>query len=173
MQKSNTIPQLLKTIEDFQIVKCNMYHESVVIDSNRKPVYKRIDDAIVFDRVSLCDANHRKVRLGCAHSIVNSNFSKILENAQLLIPKQSNEILIFKNKFEAVIAKIYVLDHKKGQMEHELAIFEMTSNGKSNAQLDLSMNVLKAEHNILMDNIISIKSDIESFISKVINNSNL
>ncbi|MCD2260746.1 hypothetical protein [Psychroserpens luteolus] len=170
MSHVENISNLLEKIQAFQVVKCNMHHERVAFDSHKKPIYRQTDKDIFFDRVSLCDVKHRKLRLGCAHSSVNMNFIRLLESLEQELPQQSPQFLVFKETFNDLISKIYALDHKKGQLEHDLALFKITSDIDGNEQLKTVSKTLKAEHEMLMDQLLVIKSDIELFIKTILNN---
>jgi hypothetical protein len=164
MNDSNTVSQLLGTIESFHIVQCSMYHERVATDGNNNPVHKFQGDTMIFNRVNLCHVNERKLRLGCAHSSVNLNFEGVLERLAVELPQRMEQILSFKTEFQAVVTQIYTLDHKVGQLEHDLAVCRMTSDETLKVTIKNSMTVLKGEHRKLMTRLSEIKSDIEQLI---------
>nr|WP_321235758.1 hypothetical protein [uncultured Psychroserpens sp.] len=173
MQNTNNIPQILETIESFQIVKCDMFHEKVVVDVNERPIHRFQDDTIVFDRVKLCDIKHRNKRLGCAHSSVNIKFERVLEDLALALPECINQISELKNEFQSVVAEIYALDHKVGNLEHELAVCQLKSDTKEKDSIIVSMSLLKTEHRSFMTHLSKIKSDIEELIKDKCSNKNL
>lgn len=169
MQETNSISDLLQTIQSFQIVKCNMHHEKVRTDADGNLIYRTEDDHLFFDRVNLCDPKIRNWRLGCAHSKVNINFERFLEHVLTELPQKTNQILDLKTQFKAVISKIYNLDHKVGHLEHDLAVSALTSDNNNNESLMTSMSGFKIEHRRLMDCLSKIKSDIEQLIKSEIN----
>lgn len=141
-----------------------MHHEKVASDTDAIPIHNVQDDTIVFNRVSLCNIKHRNKRLGCAHSKVNVNFQKVLDNLETTFPQGKNQISKFKNEFESVIMKIYTLDHKVGHLEHDIAMSKLNNDTNKETQLLKSMRLLKVEHKSLMNQLSKIKSDIEQFI---------
>ncbi|WP_452223300.1 hypothetical protein [Lacinutrix chionoecetis] len=163
------LEELLQKLQKFQVVKCGLHHEKVALDINSNPIYKQNDDAIIFSRVKLCAIKDRNIRLGCAHSISNSNFIKILDELKNIIPEKSNKIICFKNEINQAINKIYFLDHEKGQLEHNLSIAKITSDYRKQQELLKEAKVIKQEYNSQMDNLIEIKNNIQLLIENVIN----
>lgn len=161
---SQNIVQILETIQSYQIVQCQMHHEKVAMDVDANPIHNRLDDAIVFNRVNLCDAKHRNKRLGCAHSGINLNFERVLEQLQTLLPQCKKQISGFKKEFKTVVAKIYALDHKVGHLEHDLAACKLKFDACGKDKLEHTLQQLKTEHRQLMNLLSKIKSDIEQFI---------
>ncbi|WP_298900283.1 hypothetical protein [uncultured Psychroserpens sp.] len=170
MNTAHHITHLLKKIQEFQVIKCNMHHERVVFNANRKPVYRKTANEYFFDRVNLCDAKLRKQRLGCAHSSVNQNFAKVIDDLAQQLPKKAQQILRFKKQCNNIVNKIYQLDHEKGQLEHDLALCKLTPDTHQENQLEVVSKLLKHRHGILMDELSVMKSDIELFIKSVLNN---
>ncbi|MEH6535323.1 MAG: hypothetical protein V7719_02945 [Psychroserpens sp.] len=173
MQNTNNILQILETIQSFQIVQCQMHHEKVVTDVDENPIHNLQDDTIVFNRVKLCEIKQRNKRLGCAHSGVNINFERVLDNLITALPQSIKQISESKNKFKSVVTKIYALDHKVGNLEHDLAICKLTNDDCGKDNLMASMRLLKTEHTTLMDQLSKIKADIERLIKININYNNL
>lgn len=173
MQNTDNIIKLLETIQSFQIVQCQMLHEKVAIGDDKKPISKSQDDTLVFDRASLCEIKHRNKRLGCAHSGVNINFERALEHLTAELPQCVNQISDFKNEFKSVVTKIYMIDHKVGNLEHDIAVCMLTFDDDGIDKLEQSMRVLKAEHRRLMNCLSKIKTDIEQLIKIELNYSTL
>ena len=167
MSNQENIIRILHSFQKFKIVKCGMHHEQVASDQNKNPIYKENNSNIVFNRVKLCAAEDRIIRLGCAHSLSNYNFKNLLIELKELIPEKSHEILNLKNEFIRLIDEIYVLDHKKGQLEHDISLCIITSNYSKIDVLKRLSSKIKREHNLLMNNLITIKKDIESLIKAI------
>ena len=163
------IPELLEAIQSFQILQCEMQHEKVAIGLDRNPIHNFQDGVIVFDRVNLCDIKHRNRRLGCAHSCANTNFERVLDDLVIRLPQYVNQILAFKNEFKSVITLIYGLDHKVGNLEHDLAICKLNNDGQAKDEILSIQRLLKSEHRQLLHHLSKIKSDIEQLIKKELN----
>ena len=170
---SQNIFQILETVQSFQIAQCQMYHEKVVTDVDANPIHNLLDDAIVFNRVNLCDATHRKKRLGCAHSGVNLNFERVLEQLETALPQCKSQISEFKNEFKLVVTEIYALDHKVGNLEHDIAVCQLKFDTYGKDKLEHSLRLIKIEHKQLMNQLSEIKSDIEQLIKAKVNYSNI
>lgn len=173
MKATDNISELLERIKSFKIVKCNMHHEKVATNVDQKPIYKVLDDAVVFDRAHLCNIKDRNLRLGCAHSGVNLNFERLLESVATELPEISHHISDIKNEFNTVISNIYALDHRVGHLEHDLALCQLNSNKRQRETLMSSMTILKSEHRTYMDQLQNIKSDIEQLIKMELNYTSL
>ena len=164
INKSEKINKLRLQFQKFEIVKCGMYHEHVVFGLNKKPVYREDNKTLVFNRVELCNTEDRVVRLGCAHSSSNHSFEELLDSLSALLPRKSLLILNLKNEFKAVVSRIYMLDHKKGQLEHDLALCKITLDYNENEALAQLSCKIKEEHNMLMEDLVEIKANIKRLI---------
>ncbi|MCK8480884.1 hypothetical protein [Psychroserpens algicola] len=172
MEDLNTVQQLLKTLQDFQVVKCNMHHERVLTDLSNNPMFRKQDDAIIFDRVNLCPMKDRKLRLGCAHSPVNINFERHLKCLAAELPELQDQILNFTSQFKTVVSKIYMLDHNVGHIERDLAMCKLNSDDSKQEKLNRNLEDLKVQHRLFMTRLSEIKSDIEGLIVADLNYSN-
>ncbi|MGS2727608.1 hypothetical protein ACU8DI_13445 [Psychroserpens sp. BH13MA-6] len=160
---------LQKTFQKFQVVSCQLHHERVALNAQNKPRFKQLDRTITFDRIPLCPKNLRSHRLGCAHSKVNIDFDRLLEQLLEALPKQQEMITSFKQTFNQLIACIYELDHKKGQLEHDLALSELHSDGNQTNELQKDMNIVLIKHQESMDALELLRSDIERLIDEQVN----
>lgn len=113
-----SLSEIKSTIENFRTVECGLYHETVTTDE-QGPKKKVIAEEEIFERVSLCKNEDRRVRLGCAHSMANSEFDRILGSTQL----QQPEIQELRKEFNRICMEIYRLDHKMGDLQKEYAQF--------------------------------------------------
>lgn len=113
-----TILQIKNKIEQFQVIKCDMYHEKVKLDTQTgQPIIKTSSNESYYERVPLCKITERSKRLGCAHSSSNNNFLHLIEE----LKTDDQEIFNLKKGISNLIIQIYALDHKKGDLEKELA----------------------------------------------------
>lgn len=166
MMSSHKIELLRNQIKQFEILKCRMYHEGVKLDESGQPIYKDIDNDRVFERVSLCDHHIRSKRLGCAHSNVNIKFEKLLIDFAKHNSKYSTEILEFKSRFTSIVNKIYHIDHQMGFVERDLAQSEIESNRQQRSRLMHKKQELVQIHDSLMDDLNSLKTEVEMFIER-------
>lgn len=112
-----TILQIKNKIEQFQVIKCDMYHEKVKVDAQTgHPIMKSSTIESYYERVPLCEITVRSKRLGCAHSSSNNNFLHLIDE----INTDDQEIVKLKKEISDLIIQIYALDHKKGDLEKEL-----------------------------------------------------
>ena len=167
MKRAN-IMETFDDIKSFDVVQCSMHHEKVAFDKKGSPIHSLQGNSVVFDRIQLCAPEYRCLNIGCAHSSSNIKFERLLEHLETLLPKDADQIMLFKNQFQSTITKIYALDHKVGHLEHELALCLLKPNHDRNRHLKASMAILKSEHKGLICELSRIKSDIEQFIDNVI-----
>ena len=122
-------------IEAFELVPCGLYHELVERDANNQPVMNTFSEENTFQRIQLCPSAIRRKRLGCAHSVSNTNFNDILNP----LAEQFEEIKELQTKANNVILNIYALDHKKGDLEKEVAeqLIGMSSRSKEAINADI------------------------------------
>jgi len=114
-----TILQIKNKIEQFQVVKCDMYHEKIKLDiQTGQPILKGTSHDSYYERVNLCGIAERSKRLGCAHSSSNNSFLNLIDE----LKTNDQEIINFKKRIRSLILQIYTLDHKKGELEKELVI---------------------------------------------------
>ncbi|MCL7754225.1 hypothetical protein MPF13_10670 [Polaribacter sp. Z022] len=130
--------QIKKELNEFEIFKCEMYHEKVKTNSITKlPIKKCVDGKDVFIRVKLCNINLRQKRLGCAHSSVNLRFNALLDKIKV----DTNKVNKIKIKFNQTINNIYLLDHKKGNLEKEYANLLLRNNIDLNKKHNLQNKI--------------------------------
>lgn len=114
-----TTLQIKNKIEQFQVVKCDMYHEKIKLDiQTGQPVLKGTSNDSYYERVNLCGIVERSKRLGCAHSSSNNSFLNLIDE----LKTDDQEIINLKKRISNLILQIYTLDHKKGELEKELVI---------------------------------------------------
>ena len=114
-----TILQIQKKIKQFQVVKCDMYHEKIKLDiKTGQPILKETSNGSSYERVNLCGVVQRSKRLGCAHSSSNNSFLNLIDG----LKTNNQEIINIKKRISDLILQIYTLDHKKGELEKELVI---------------------------------------------------
>jgi hypothetical protein len=146
-----------------------MHHEKVLANTDDRPIHHSLDNALVFDRVHLCVRSLRNKRLGCAHSRVNLNFERILEQLEIAVPQCMTQIFNYKNEFKSLIIKMYALDHKVGHLEHDIAVCKLNFDSYGNGKLEQVLLLLKTEHRQLVSLLSKIKTDIEQLIITEIN----
>jgi hypothetical protein len=113
-----TISELKNALNSFKVVPCKMHHERVLLDAKTgAPVKSDIGLDEIFTRVQLCNIDLRTERLGCAHTVAQKTFNGLLET----MAAQDVDIQSLQVQFNEVILKIYLLDHKKGDLEIEYA----------------------------------------------------
>ncbi|MBO6607911.1 hypothetical protein [Psychroserpens sp.] len=151
-------------LSDFQIVKCRMFHESIALDAQGNPSYKRIGNDQIFDRVSLCDHNIRRKRLGCAHTGANIKFEQLLEALAENHPKYASEILELRDQFNSTISRIYTVDHEMGFLERDLAISSINNDTKEAHRLSQKKEQLVDTHDKLMEELMLLRVEVERFI---------
>ncbi|MFT5846903.1 MAG: hypothetical protein ACJARX_001827 [Psychroserpens sp.] len=64
---------------------------------------------------------------------------------------------------------MYALDHKVGNLEHDIAVCKLNFDGFGNAKLEQVLMLLKTEHRQLMNLLLKNKTDIERLIITEIN----
>ena len=144
-----------------------MAHEKVKLDAEGSPKQNSIADAVVFERISLCPSKDRDIRLGCAHTMVNVHFKTILSDLKQLIPTKWKIIASFELDFNALILKIYTLDHKRGNLEHDLALLHISSGPDIDREKLLeSIRDLELDHDGLMSDLDDLKQAIIEAVGK-------
>ncbi|MEE9407383.1 MAG: hypothetical protein V3V28_04825 [Polaribacter sp.] len=114
-----TILQIKNKIKQFQVVKCDMYHEKIKLNNKTsQPILNTTSNDFSYERMSLCAKNKRSERLGCAHSSSNNSFINLIEELKI----ENQEIDSLKKRISDSILQVYSLDHIKGELEKELVI---------------------------------------------------
>ena len=113
-----TILQIKNKIEQFHVVKCDMYHEKIKMDNTGQPILNRTSNDSYYERMNLCETSERSKRLGCAHSSSNNNFLNLIDQ----LKTDDQKIVDLKKEISDLILQVYTLDHKKGELEKELVI---------------------------------------------------
>lgn len=113
-----TLKEVKNKLQSFELFQCGMYHEKIKLDSKTKiPLKSTIQNDCSYLRENLCNIKLREKRLGCAHSPVNNRFNDLINEINI----DSNQVKKIQINFNKTILDIYELDHKKGNLEKELA----------------------------------------------------
>lgn len=113
-----TLTEIKQNLNSFQLIQCGLSHEAVQLDSKTNlPIMTGAIDKQFYKRVALCNLKDRKQRLGCAHSSANDKFNKLIDR----LPENDEVIKKLKKEFNDVVLQIYMLDHKKGDLEKKYA----------------------------------------------------
>lgn len=161
---NNTSDELLamrNRIGALSAVKCRMYHEKIAFDSiTGLPIESYIPGAD-FNRVKICCHELRSQRIACAHTnarILLANAIAKLQAEDPLSVEQYNEWLEELNRLDN---SINMIDHRKGDLEKELAylIKEKPDLSSKNAnlfeesatQISFKINELENHHCQIVD----------------------
>ena len=150
------LKDIIKLLNDFQVVRCNLVHEKVLM-SQGMPRVKEIGSDKKFDLKGLCPSLIRDKRLGCAHTMANSQFTRLIRKAELINPVIKSDIILLEN----LIFEIYQIDHLKGDLEKEKAIFCLQND---------YLGIKKCEDNLveLIDKHQSLISDLDRLKNRII-----
>lgn len=161
-----TILQIKQKLEQFQVVKCDMYHEKIKLDIHTgQPILKETSNGSSYERVNLCGIVERSKRLGCAHSSSNNSFLNLIDEL-----KTNDQVIInFKKRISDLILQIYTLDHKKGELEKELVIsnsFDDLKDKSIRIQKELTDSILS--HRKIMDEINTLKAKLILYLEELV-----
>ena len=162
-----TLSELKQQLKHFKVVPCELYHELVALDKDSGlPLKTDATGTTLYQRVSLCDVEERKQRLGCAHSVSNVQYNNLL-NA--LDPKDDT-ITALQETFNKTVLNIYKLDHDKGDLEKAYAeTLEPNYNGRHTIEaVNQRIADCKAVHNSLMKTLEDIRVCINERIDQLI-----
>jgi len=162
-----TLSEIKQNLNGFQFVHCGLSHEAVLLDrKSNLPVKNEISDENIYKRVDLCSLIDRKQRLGCAHSSANDTFNKLIDE----LPEKDFIIEKFRKQFNELIFQIYMLDHKKGNLEKNFAEAIDPSNSceLSSSNIQKELDACKHTHSIHIDQLSEIRSCIIQRIDKLI-----
>lgn len=140
-----TPAEIEKRLERFEAVPCRLAHEKVrLAPRTRLPVTRRTGDETIYQRNALCPADVRRWRIGCAHSVANGAFCRLLDS---LNPDDS-VIAEYRREFQELVSSIYALDHDKGEREKDYAICIGRKGFSENeaAQIREAIQKLEEEH---------------------------
>ncbi len=152
-----TFLQIKNKIEQFHIVKCDMYHEKVKLDKTGQPIIKSSSNESYYERVPLCEITERSKRLGCAHSSSNSNFIHLIDEFKT----DDQEIIKFKKEISDLINQIYALDHKKGDLEKEIVVsFIVDKVKEKQTKINEELGDCILLHRKLMDELKTLKANL-------------
>lgn len=153
MNRQKTKTQL----SGFKIVKCDMYHEKIQVDSRfNEPILTIQESEKIYLRNNLCSFKLRSERQGCAHSNANLNFIQLVDQ----LNDDDKKVTDIKTKIEQLITEIYQLDHEKGALEKE--IHECSLDKLLSVQKNLSKSIIK--HRELMSHLESLKNQLLNYI---------
>ena len=159
-----TLSEIKQKLNAFQLIHCGLKHEEVLLDDKtRLPRMTGAIDEQVYKRQDLC-AN-RKQRLGCAHSPANDHFKKLLDEIQANDPK----IEKLKKEFNDLVLQIYMLDHKKGNLEKSFAESLETDNSSGLLPSDIQKELAacKQLHSKYINELGIIKSGVIQRIDEI------
>jgi len=126
--KDSELLNALKTeLEKFRTFNCKLKHETIIgtfpndsIDiagNNLEPI---------IDRLGFCKHNFRSVTINCAHTTAGFKFKNLIETISDHIENFQGELYI--SSADRLLCEIYLLDHKRGSLEKELAFYKLTNN---------------------------------------------
>lgn len=110
------LKEIHRELSMFKVVKCDMVHEKVLL-SKESGLPAEANGLSTLVRRDLCHKSVRDVRLGCAHSISNYGFNKLVGQ----LARHHQEFEKYPSEFDGIFLKIYQIDHLKGDLEKNLA----------------------------------------------------
>lgn len=162
-----TRQEIKQKLEAFELVQCGLKHELVKLDLGTKlPIKLTSSQDTEYQRISLCQLTDRQKRLGCAHSSSNAHFNRLIDALQT----ENLEIKTIQKKINNQIFNIYMLDHKKGDLEKEYAI--CLDNQLTTQSTKQQLKECIALHRTYMDNLKSLKNELITSIDTILLNSN-
>lgn len=162
-----TIKDIKQNIEAFELVPCGLKHELVKLDADSKrPIKHSISDKNQYQRIELCSLSDRNKRLGCAHSASNARFNRLIDQLET----DDDIVIELQKNINAVIFKIYMLDHKKGDLEKEYAI--CLDKNITTQKIKEQLNECITLHKTYINNLKDLKNSLITLIDTMLLSSN-
>lgn len=162
-----SLSEIRQNLNEFQLIQCGLKHEGVILDSKTHlPLKTGPLNEEIYKRVDLCNLKDRNQRLGCSHSFANSAFNRSIEE----LSKKDPIVEKLKEQFNEIVLKIYLLDHKKGNLEHTFAeTLEINSSCElSSSDVEKELDTCVQIHSEYINQLGNIKSDIIQHIDAII-----
>lgn len=152
-----SLEEIKNKLAAYEIVYCGMHHEKVALDPDSgKPLSDGDPNNPVYQRVALCDTSLRRVRLGCSHTSANNAFG----NQLAVLCDTHPEFQPLKQKFDNKILALYSLDHRKGNLEAELAGLLDGRLPANKEKIETQLEQCVTEHGGLMSDLKTIRDNI-------------
>ncbi|MXV17047.1 ABC transporter C-terminal domain-containing protein [Hufsiella ginkgonis] len=109
----------------------------------------------VFKRLGFCDRAARNYRLGCAHTMANARFNWLID--QLVKRNLVTGLLALQQEVDELVGRIYLLDHRKGDLEKQMAVAALSGDRQQLDRLTGELDELKAFHSGMIDRLESLR----------------
>jgi hypothetical protein len=138
--------QIREGLAQFRTVQCGLVHEkitgmqqtTIMEDTYTVQSYQ-------FARVGFCAPHNRQWLLNCAHTMAAANYTHLLgqlEGTGIFVAK-TLPVLDLKQTLTA----IYLLDHRKGDAEKQLALLQLANNNtQALTETQLQLHQIQQEH---------------------------
>ncbi|WP_158996388.1 hypothetical protein [Mucilaginibacter sp. L196] len=149
--KDSELLQALKTqLAQYKTFDCKLRHENIIdvgssegIDSMDLPLEP------IVNRVGFCNHSFRSVAISCAHTTAALKFKNLIGKISQQVEIPQNDLLI--KTFDDLLCEIYLLDHKKGNLEKEYAFVEFyDKSGVDREEIKLEINKVGEQHSKLV-----------------------
>lgn len=158
-------------LSGFRTLQCAQSHEKIVeiVKVDRESNELEHDDhpGWRLEIRGLCSKELRNATIGCSHSMAPINYNRIVNG---LIEQQIiSEASVPLQEINNLIHRIYLMDHEKGRLEKQLAVFR-NSDGPAQEIGDITVKLdgLREEHVVLIKELDSLHQQVLQVLGKQI-----
>ena len=123
----NYVSSLREEIVALRAVKCHMSHERIIsVAGSMSPVVGSLPEGS-YQRVGLCSPETRAQRLGCSHTMARIRLESAIDELKTGAEEPSGPGSSLGSELNWLNNEIHLLDHRKGEAEKAIALFETYS----------------------------------------------
>lgn len=137
-----TLSEIRVKLERYHTMHCGLKHERVV-------EFSSFDGADSFKRYGLCDSPTRRYKLGCAHTLANQEFCRLI----LSVGAQFPGARALAEEFDQLFLYVYIIDVAKGALEKQLALALSVNNNQFIVEAKAAIAQVVATHHQLIKTI--------------------
>jgi hypothetical protein len=159
--------QWREKLSAYQTVSCKLMHEQVT-QLNEDSITADIDlDQLRVIRKGFCNASLRRRSLGCAHTMANDMFVRLVISVYetgILQTTSSPSVI------NDLVLKIYLIDHEKGRIEKRKALVQLQKDSQELINIQNALLDIISRHQNAIDELEKVRQDIMHQLDKVIAN---
>ncbi len=130
------LSSLREEIVALRAVKCHMSHERIIrAAGSMLPVVGRLPEG-AYQRVGLCSQKTRAQRLGCSHTMARIKLESAIDELEAGAEEKSGPGSFLRSELNWLNNEIHLLDHRKGEAEKAIALFETYSASDRGGQVE-------------------------------------
>jgi hypothetical protein len=142
----------------YEVVQCGLAHERVVTATQDDHGISPDHPGWHFKLKGFCARDSRAQRLGCAHTMVNDRYKKIVNT--LIEADVASNFAAPLAEIDAIVQAIYRSDHDKGRLEKLCGVLRVQDDPHALREVERRLEHLLAEHFKLIERLQLLHRDI-------------